>query len=143
MLAGQHAADRIAQFVQPGTLGQVTGGAVVQCATHHAWVIVGGNHHHGHFRELRAYRCKTRQSVVARHVQVQQHQVHVRIGFQYRQHTVQRFGFQHRELGHRIGRRATQGGTEQRVVVGDQQLGHAGVASVMGEFRVGQGTLTA
>ena len=29
MLAGQHAADRIAQFVQPGTLGQVTGGAVV------------------------------------------------------------------------------------------------------------------
>jgi hypothetical protein len=62
--------------------------------------------------------------VIAGHVQVQQHQVDVRLGFQHREYAVQRVRLVHGQVGHGVRRRASQCGTEQRVVVGDQQGRH-------------------
>src|SRR3546814_15295601 len=66
------AADRIAQLVQAGALGQVAGGAVVERAAHHARVVIGRNHDHRHARILRADRGQPGQAVVAGPVQVEQ-----------------------------------------------------------------------
>ena len=127
--AGNHcsqastAADRVAQFVQAGTLGQVAGGAVVERASDHARVVVGRNHDHRHARVLRADRRQSRQPMVAGHVQVEQDQVDLRLGFQCGEHA-SRIRPRAPGLSHRFRRGPAQRGAEQRVVVGDQQGRH-------------------
>jgi len=61
--------------------------------------------------------------VVARHVQVQQHQVD-RLAFEGLQHAVQRIRLADLQVGDGLFRRAMQCGAEQGMVVGDQQGWH-------------------
>ena len=62
--------------------------------------------------------------MVAGHVQVEQDEVDAGLGFQHREHAVERFGFAHLQVGDGIRGGATQCGAEQRMVVGDQQGRH-------------------
>ena len=74
---------------------------------------------------LRAHGGQAGQAVVAGHVQVEQDQVDAGLGVERGEHAVEAVGLADLRVGHGIGGGLPQRGAEQRVVVGDQQHGHA------------------
>ena len=62
--------------------------------------------------------------MIAGHVQVKQHQIHLRLRIEQREYRVQRAGFEQFDIAQRIARRLPQGGAEQWMVVGDEEGGH-------------------
>src|SRR5690606_25395218 len=137
VFAGEYGTDGLAQFVQAGALWNVAGGAVIEGAADDGGVFVGRDQHDRHGGMLGADGGQAGEAMVARHVQVQQHQVDLVARFEQGQHAIERFGFAGVDVWRGVRSGATQGGAEQRVVVGDEQGGHCGLQRVAGTGAVG------
>ena len=97
---------------------------MIEHATHDARIVMARHHQYRDAGILPAQRCESGKALAARHVQVEQHQVDVRLRRQHSQRTIEIGRFAHVAIGHAFAGCLAQRGTKQRMVVGNQQACH-------------------
>jgi signal transduction histidine kinase/CheY-like chemotaxis protein len=119
--AFEHAGDRRPHGLDPERLRDETRRPERHAAANHGWVVVGGDHHHRHARELRAQKHQPGKSAHPGHGEIEQNEVDLAAAIEFPHHVVEAAGLGDLGAGELARNRRAQGAAEQRVIVGDHQ----------------------
>ena len=114
--------DRVAQRLDPETLGNEPRGAEIQRSPYGSDIVAGGHDHDGDRRILRAQIDQPGKTADSRHGQIEQDQIDIGILFQQRGEFFERAGVVDFRGSHDARNRLSQRVAKQRMVIGNDEV---------------------